>query len=421
MEKTQKKFHYAWIIMIACCMIPFSVLGICSACAGIFYTPVTSDPELVGVTRTGLAMMSSIQYVVMALCLPTAGKITAQSGKNYKWVLVASLSVYTLCFAAMSTFKAMWHWYVAGALMGMAGSFAFYTAVPTLIMNWFRDRVGFAMGFSMAMSGVAGAIFNPLGNSIITNYGWRTGYLVLGLCAFALSVPVIILLVKVKPEEKGLLPYGAEKVQASADAPADALSGVSAKDAMKCVPFYFAVAFGTFFVMCGTVQQHIPGFITSVGFDASAGALTLSVCSIGIIIGKLLMGALNDKLGVVKATACGTVLGAAGLLCIFFAKSAVMLYIGGFLFGFAVAMGTTQAPMMVRTFFGSKEYSQIYSNVTSVSTLFQAFIMTFYAWVYEATNNYGISILLACGFLILGFVSIIIIKATSKSLDKYRT
>ena len=132
------------------------------------------------------------------------------------------------------------------------------------------------------------------------------------------------------------------------------------------------------------------------------------------------MGFLNDKIGVAMAAICGGVVGVTGLLCAAFASSELMLYAGGFLFGFAIAMGTTQAPGAVRTFFGTKEYTQIYSNITSVSTLFQAFIVTFYAWVYEATGNYGYSILLACIFLAVAVVSMQLVRGTSKSLGKYK-
>ncbi|SHN88277.1 MFS transporter [Desulfitobacterium chlororespirans] len=155
--------------MVSCAVFAFCVLGIVASCAGIFFKPVC---DALGVSRATISMYLTIQYLTMVVCLPIAGKLVP---KHFKPMLIAGMAVYTLTFAAMSQFTSIYHWYFAGVLLGISGAIVIYLPIPSLINNWFKKRVGFALGFALAMSGVGGAIFNPLGAWIIQTYGWRTG------------------------------------------------------------------------------------------------------------------------------------------------------------------------------------------------------------------------------------------------------
>ena len=59
-------------------------------------------------------------------------------------------------------------------------------------------------------------LFNALAGQLITTVGWRQTYRVLGIIAFCILVPVCWLVVRTRPSDLGLLPYGQEKENGNA-------------------------------------------------------------------------------------------------------------------------------------------------------------------------------------------------------------
>lgn len=77
-----------------------------------------------------------------------------------------------------------------------------------LINNWFEEKRGLAT--SIAVSGISGggALLSPLVNRLIKNVGWRTSYRVYALIILALAVIFGFFLIYLKPEDRGMKPYG---------------------------------------------------------------------------------------------------------------------------------------------------------------------------------------------------------------------
>jgi MFS family permease len=353
----------------------------------------------------------------MIFTLPFAGKL--MSRKNAKWYLFCSVAVLCASFAAMSQFTNVYQWYIGAVMMGLSSSVCLYLPVPMLINNWFKKKVGMAMGIALAMSGVGGAIFNPLGAWVIQNYGWRSAYLLIGSCAAVITLPFILFAVYFKPSEKNLKKYGEddEFVTAKASTPVE-LTGLTSGEALKKSAFYFTVLFSGLLIMGVSVSSFLPSYVVSIGLPAVTGGFTLSVVAIGAIFGKIALGNMNDRLGVFKTTTIGTIMGCVGLVTILFGGAKIpLLYAGSILFGCSVfAMFTVEVPMIVRHFFGQKGYGAIYSFVQSPTTLCQAVVMPVYGIVYDKTNSYANCLIVSIAFVAVSFVMFLMASATGKNL-----
>lgn len=62
----------------------------------------------------------------------------------------------------------------------------------------------------MAFVGLFGAVLQPFTSVLIAADGWRYSYFIIGGLTFVVVIAAAILLLRNKPEDKGLLPYGAE-------------------------------------------------------------------------------------------------------------------------------------------------------------------------------------------------------------------
>lgn len=357
------RFHYGYVIVACCCLMMGINTGLTFSCAGIFYQPVSQS---LGVPVGEFGIYMSIMYVTSALMLPLAGKML-ERGSARKLFTLSSLLM-GLTFAGMSQARSVWHFYVAGAILGVTLAFLLYLSFPTLVNRWFHTRVGMMIGICSAASGIGGVVFNPIAGWIITNFGWRIGYGSFALIIIAVVTPLLALLLRDRPEDKGLLPYGAspagENNNKENGAKKTAGKGVSFAQATHMPAFYITILFAFLMMGISTLNLFIPGYVTGHGFTLEQASLTAAFVMVGVTIGKVALGYINDRdcrMGVLVTTLAGAAGLAAVILC---GGQLWMILLGAFLFGWAYAGVTVQSAMLTRTAFGSADYARIYSIVS---------------------------------------------------------
>ena len=383
------KFHYAYLIVASCIAITCLPCALVLSCAGIFFTPVS---EYFGVARAEFTLYFSILNIMMMLTLPMAGNHLSKL--DTRKVLSGATVLAGLGLIGMSRGTSMPWFYVCGAVMGVGMAPLIYLAVPTLINAWCVKRVGFFVGLCMAFTGIGGVIFNPIGTAMIQGgpEGWRTAYLVFGIIVLAGTLPFTLFVVRSKPQDKGLLPYGADEQAATDDSQALDAAGVPASQAMRMPAFYALAVFCGVITLNQTIYQFLASYATSFADTmpaiAAASGVVASAAMAGQAIGKVVLGIINDKsvrTGIVFGLGCGV----AGVLLMWLVPSPlVMLLVGAFLFGVVYAMTTVQTPLLVRTVFGSADYTNIYSRISMVGALMSAVAAVFWSFVIDSPGGF---------------------------------
>ena len=384
------RFHYAYAIIASCIVITCLPCALVLSCAGIFFTPVS---EFFGVPKASFTLYFSILNIMMMLTLPLAGDHLSRL--DVRKVLSGATILAGVGLLGMSFGNSMPWFYVCGAILGFGMAPLIYMAVPTLINNWCVKRVGFFVGLCMAFTGIGGVIFNPIGTALIQSgpEGWRLAYRVFGIITLVGTLPFTLFVVRSKPEDKGLLPYGADEEPDEAEAaPAVEVTGVPAAVAMKTPAFFALAAFCGIITLNQTIYQFLASYATSFEATlpaiAAASGIVASAAMAGQAIGKVLLGIINDKsvkLGIIFGLACGAV----GVLVMWFLPSALaMLLIGAFLFGIVYAMTTVQTPLLVRSVFGSADYTNIYSRISMVGAIMSAVAAVFWSFVIDSPGGY---------------------------------
>lgn len=242
-EKKQGGFHYAFLIVACGIVITCVPCALVLSCAGIYFTPVAN---YFGVSKAEVSLYFSILNVAMMITLPVAGKL--MSSMDLRVVLSACVVIDGVTLAAMSAIDAVWQFYIAGIALGIGTAPLIYMAVPTLINAWCKKKVGFFIGLCMAFTGIGGVIFNPVGTALISTGpdGWRTGYLVFAALVLVITLPFTLFVIRSKPADKGLAPYGADEVVEESGAPATPRVGRLRKQGhedrslLRCCRFRFS-------------------------------------------------------------------------------------------------------------------------------------------------------------------------------------
>ena len=395
-------FHYGYVVAACCTLVTMFNIGLVLSCAGIFFVPISAElNESIG----NVALMLSFNLIFSSIMLSFSGKILEIFGARLMMTL--SSIVMGICLIAMSNFDALWQFYAAGAILGVTFTFLMYLSFPTIIPRWFKKNVGLMIGIAAAGSSIGGALFNPICGWLITNYGWRTTYVIFGLIILLIISPILGIFLRNKPTDVGLKPFG----ESAASARKLQNDGHEYRAVLKMPMFYGLFMFAFLMSATASVFHFIPKYAATLNFSLEQASFAASAAMIGSTIGKVGLGIINDKsikLGVIATIG----LGIFGLALMFLAKSELLILIGGgFLFGWAYAGVFVQTPLLVRAVFGGKSYSQIYSNISIGLTVSAAIAMA--AWGFLAENvGYGAVFIL--GIILLGICGAIGFTALKK-------
>ncbi|MEG1270031.1 MAG: MFS transporter [Ruthenibacterium sp.] len=414
----KKKIHRAWLIMIACCFLQAGGIGALSSCAGIFFQPVCQD---LGFSMGQFSIYLSIQGLFLAFTLPVVGKVLPKF--NIRILISVAVALCSGTFMLMSTFTAVWQWYIAGAVVGICGAFIFVLPAPIMIGNWFKKKTGIVMGITMSFSGIGGAIISPIVANFVANSGWRPAYILVGAIAMVLVLPFSIFVMDFKPADRGLQAYGSEEAAVDANGKAAAPTaaiGVSSKDAMRSMAFVCVFLVAGFISLCTTFQQHLPGFAASVGMTAAAIGTMTSCVMIGNIVGKLVLGFLNDKLGQKHAMSIAAVIVALSFVLLIVSNgNPLIAFAGAFCFGFVMAMSAVLVPIVVRTVFGSRDYSAIFSYISMGTSLIGSAGVSLIGFMYDGFGSYVPSFFVGIAACVLVVVALLAGLKAGKKLVQH--
>ncbi|KAA0966394.1 MFS transporter [Sporosarcina sp. ANT_H38] len=414
MENAKKKIHYAWWILIGLCIMVGLGKGALNNSAGLFLTPVSKE---LGIGMGSLTLYLSISSVVTMLILPIGGKMMAKY--NTKYLLTIAIILQAGAFAAFGLMNSVWGWYVLSIPLAVGGVFITVIAGPVLINQWFKKSKGLALGIMGAAGGAIGAIVQPITGNLIATRGWSSTYIIIGIAVIVIVVPVILLLIRKSPKEKGLLPYGtaATNDESSLSNEDTSNQGITLAVAKKTAAFYSLILFFFLITAIASFSMHIPTYLTSQGYTVAFAGNIMGVYMIGALVGALALGFFSDKIGAKTTTFLAMCLGIVSVIILqFFSGNVVLITIAAAIFGFMGASIGTLAPMLATALFGNKEYSQIYSTASLGLAVASMVVLPAYGFVYDFTGTYEMVLYALIAMFIVNIIAIYIAFKSKKKI-----
>lgn len=398
-----------WIVLVICCLMASSSMGLLSNSIGVFYTPVS---EALGVMRGNFTLHVTISSLTSAFMALFIAKLIVNY--NFKPFILGGAILSCGATVLMGFSHQLWQFYVLGAIRGIGLNF-FSMLVLTMIINyWFVGKHGLATSLVMSFSGIAGAIGSPMLTKWIASMGWENTYVVLGILSFALVLPAVLFPFKLNPRQEGLLPYG--YVPPKEEATTTTTKQKVEKPAFKLLTLsflmYIIVVLCIIALTC--MPQHFPGYAQALGFTASLGATMLSASMIGNISAKLLFGILSDKIGSFYTSVVILATNLISLFVLLFIHTELALIVGAFLFGTIYSMGSVGIALLCKDFFGVENYNVTYPKVTFAIGISGAVFASLIGYVYDFTGGYTAAILMLIAFHALVFVSLLFLSAQRK-------
>lgn len=353
----KQKLFYGWIIVAATVLLNSLGIGLFSSIISLFFKPMV---DVHGFSQAQISGMSAFATIGGLLAAGAMGK-AYQTGSTRKLVLIFGL-LQALSFVILSRVDSLVLIYSVSAFMGFATLGATALSAPGLITKWFEEKRGLAMGISMAGAGIGPGFMAPVLTKVIESQGYRQGFVTLA-AMIAVMIFIAFLLIKDKPEDKGVKAYGlnpGDKKEGNTENGKEETLQYTLKEATASkmfVPMFFWTIIAGF-VVNGVLLQ-IPTFyahmkVENFGIYVGAYAMLAGVC-------KILIGYLYDKIGPKKANFLFY-----GFMIIAFISLIGALSNSFFIYpwvlfaGLGMGVNIVAVPLLVSRVFGSKNYATIY-------------------------------------------------------------
>ena len=353
--------------------------------AGVFFTPIAED---LGVGKGAVSMSLTLANIAYAFGGLMTVKVIHEN--NFKKMVFLFGTVYAISTALLSIAQSVFLLYVFSLIRGASTGVAGMVLVTILINNHYKEGVGFATSIALGFSGIAGALFSLVFSWMIGIAGWRLTYVVEGILAFLLYLPCIVGPVSLNNRIK-------EDAVESKDTTASTTGVVP-------LPIFVLVCAYTFLVASVTaLPQHFP----SLASTAAVGSLMVSVTMVMNTAGKIILGAISDKIGAEKALKGYGVLVVIGLIVLVSFKSHPIFSIfGAVLVGLVYAMAAVGPVLLSQNLF-RESYNAYYPKVSLVGTISNALFTTAVGFVYDIANSYDPALWLAALFAIVAIGTLV--------------
>jgi MFS family permease len=386
-QKGSKIFYGWWVVLASGVGLAVHFGPIIVPTFGVFLKPLSRE---FGWSRAQISLAFSLATLGLTVVVPFIGRLVDRFGARaviLPAVLLFGLSVLSLSFLSAR----LWHFYAIYLFMGVVGSGTTPVPYAKVISRWFDRKRGFALGLSVAALATGGSIMPSLAHALIAAVGWRHAYVLLGLMAMGVAIPVVGLLLKETPQAMGWEPDGETVGHTKVSMQCGQEGGLSFQEARHTGTFWLMVS--AFFLVSVSFHGyviHLVPLLTDRGLSAQSAALTASLAGGAALIGRIGIGYLLDRFFapyVAMWFFCGFAL---GIFLLWSGTVGGLVFVAVVLVGLGLGAELDVMPYVVSRYFGLRAFGEIYSYTFAVFTLGGVVGPVLMGAGFDATGSYNL-------------------------------
>jgi MFS family permease len=297
----------------------------------------------------------------------------------------------------------LWQFYLTYSIGTAIGLAATGQIVGTAVVSrWFVKRRATALSVlsSFSMSGMT--LMVPFATWLIIHVGWRWTYILMGVFAMLVTLPLGLWVVRDSPEVMGLRPDGidapAARVAANGRVPVESTSMAAA---IQSLPFWqiALVLFSCGFSMSLLSAHGVP-MLTDHGYDPLTASWVLGVAGGSSMAFAVLIGTLGDRFG--RRPMMAWLYGSRALvfLALFTIRdNPAALFVVALMAGTSMAGTVALSSAITADIFGRFSVGSIFGTVFIIHQTGSALGSWLGGFLFELTGGYGTAFLTAGALL----------------------
>ena len=288
------RLHYAWVIAAVTFAVVLVTAGV-RAAPGVLIVPLEEEFHW---SRATISFAVGVNLLLYGAIGPFAAALMDRFGVRRMMALALAAIGGGVAFspAMHEPWQLILLW---GVVVGLSTGFVGAYLAAYIAARWFQARQGIVVGVLTAANAAGQLVFLPTMAWLVTNAGWRLMSLVLA-GAVILFLPVLLLLMRDRPQDLGLAPYGARPSLRPAAPPQGnpvTVAFRALRDGARSRDFWLIA--GSYFV-CGAstnglIGTHLIPACVDHGLAEVLGASLLAGTGVFAFIGGMASGWLSDR------------------------------------------------------------------------------------------------------------------------------
>ncbi len=296
-------------------------------------------------------------------------------------MLLAGATFFSIAVAGIAYVSEPWQLFAAYFVMAIGWMLASVGALTNVAGLWFFEKRGLAISLALTGASFGGIILTPLMVAAISRWGFHDAMLGTAAATFAILVATILLCVGTAAET-------------CVTAAAAAQSGLSAGEtwtrarALRSLQFWtmtlpFALGIGA---QVGFLVHQLALLAPKMGLQTASYAV--AVTTIMAVLGRLVVGAVIDRLNQRIVSAVSFVSQALALLALINTENQIAIFVCCAVFGFSVGNLITFPSLIISREFGAKSFGLLVGLSVAINQVIYAFGPGVVGWLRDFSGSY---------------------------------
>jgi predicted MFS family arabinose efflux permease len=249
----------------------------------------------------------------------------------------------------------------------------------------------------MAGAGFGFTYVPPLVQYVIDEHGWRPAYWVLAAITIVIAAPVVGVVFRDTPAEKGLRADG--EYTADGEEAAPAAIGLTVKQSLRRREFWllWVMFCALSFSLYGLLPHFVP-MLTDRGMQPADAAWAASSIGVTIIIARVVIGYLIDRFFAPRVALVFFLLSAGGIGLLAASDAPVAAFVAAILVGLSIGAEIDLLAYLSGRYFGLRHFGAVYGLMFAALLVGTSAGPVSFGAVYELQGSY-LSILVFCALL----------------------
>ena len=405
---TERELAQRWPLIMATCMgIISSSFVLPYYSIGALLTPVTEE---FGWSRAQFQAAILFSSGLGALTSPLIGWLNDKYGPRR--VALPSMIGLSLGLLTASQIQGdLWMLFVAYGMMELLGPGKIPEKWTRAIATSFFKRRGLALGLALTGTGICASVAPHYTVWLTDQFGWRGAYVGLALVPLFLAWPMLYFLFRP-------LDAHSQSDQQEPETTAALDRGLTLGEAVRGYRFW-VLLLSILFAYQGFsgIGPNLLPSLTDDGFSREQAASVQSVFGLSIIVGRVVVGYLVDRLWAPGVAALCLAIPAGGAAMLHGSQTFETAALAAFLIGFAAGAELDLMAFLAARYFGLAHYAKIYSILYATLAVCSGTAPMIFASVYDSTGSYDLGYSVAAALFLVSVVLILLLGRYPKEYE----
>lgn len=378
-------FFYGWIIVIAGMIGSAFMVGTSVFSIGLYAEEMQAE---LGWTRAELFGALSLRLTAGALLSPFLGAISDRRG-GARIIMVAAAVLMGFSLAPLRWTDSLLVFYLVYGGLGAIASAVLGSIMLGVVPKWFTRQRRKAIAIA-ASGGALGPLVFPLLNAeLISAFGWRDAWFVVGALAIVLLVPLSFSVHRT-PEDVGLLPDGdALDAQAGPRSRFGAEYSYTLREALRTRSFWLlTMAFSFALMSMNSWQPSWVPYLIDAGFSLRVASTSVLAFGIFSFSGRFIWGPAAHRFPLNRLIIAQLGTTAISLLLLLNIANVPLLYVWSMIYGAATGGFWLLQPLTLANYFGARNLGAIRGFNQPFMAMASGIAPISAALIFDSTESY---------------------------------